>query len=311
MKKTITTVYLICASVFVVGIIVGLFGRLICVRNNDNYEELQEEFKGPDVITEVFQHDVSKQIYVCYNDASYVNVYNSNGEFLWAISTPYLRNCDFILTKDTLIVFGKDSYIYNCHNGEFIGKINTSDLDMEDSEYNENDELLPGDLVYNTYNVYEYLGNDDYKMIVERPLWHWIFNSLIDWLISFCAILVAGILFLIEKIKKYQKETKHQIVTDKKVKFIINYYKISSSIQILYSIVGLFLGFIYKEVIIGLIPICAHFIISNIILSNIQDNINNNHDVIIIGKDKMSFWQYINIATVVIAFITSIIFVVF
>ena len=45
MKKTITTVYLICAGIFIVGIILGLLGRLICVRNNDNYEVLQEEFK--------------------------------------------------------------------------------------------------------------------------------------------------------------------------------------------------------------------------------------------------------------------------
>ena len=118
-------------------------------------------------------------------------------------------------------------------------------------------------------------------------------------------------MFLIEKIAEYEKETKHQIVSDKKVKFIINYYKISSSIQMLYSIVGLLLGFIYKEVIIGLIPISVHFIISNIILSNIQDSINNNHDDIVDGKDKMSFWQHINIATIVITFITSVIFLIF
>ena len=309
MKKTITTVYLICAGIFIVGIILGLLGRLICVRNNDNYEVLQEEFKGPDVIAEVFQHDVSKKIYVCYNDASYVNVYSSDGEFLWAVSTPYLRNCDFILTKDTLIISGKDSYIYNCHNGEFIKKINTNDFNMENSD--ENDELIPGDLVYDTYNVYEYLGNNAYKKIVERPWWHWIFNFPIDWLISFGAVLVAGILFLIEKIREYEKETKHQIVSDKKVKFIINYYKISSSIQMLYSIVGLLLGFIYKEVIIGLIPICVHFIISNIILFNIQDSINNNHNVKIDGKEKMSFWKYINIATIIIAFIISVTFLLF
>ena len=54
-----------------------------------------------------------------------------------------------------------------------------------------------------------------------------------------------------------------------------------------------------------------HFIISNIILSNIQDSINNNHDSIVDGKDKMSFWQHINIATIVIAFIISVIFLLF
>ena len=134
MKKVIPFIYLLCVCLFISGITVGLFGRLICVRNNENYEVLQKEFKGPDVIAKVFQHNISKQIYVCYNDASYVNVYNSDGDFIWAVSTPYLRNCDFILTNDTLIISGTESYVYNCHNGEFIIKTNKDDLNMEDSK---------------------------------------------------------------------------------------------------------------------------------------------------------------------------------
>ena len=31
---------------------------------------------------------------------------------------------------NTLIISGKDSYIYNCHNGEFIEKINTNDFNL-------------------------------------------------------------------------------------------------------------------------------------------------------------------------------------
>ena len=311
MKKVTSFIYILCVCVFISGIIVGLFGRLICVRNNENYEVLQKEFIGPDVIAKVFQHNISKQIYVCYNDASYVNVYNSDGDFIWAVSTPYLRNCDFILTNDTLIISGTESYVYNCHNGEFIRKTNKDDLNMEDSKYDDNTELMPGDLVYDAYNVYKYIGGDEYEAIIRRPLWHWIFCYPFDLLISFCAAFIGGFMFLIEKIRKYNKEIKHQTVTNKKVKFIINYYKIFSSIQILYSIVGLLLGFKYKEIIVGLIPLSFHFIISNIILYNIQDSINNNHDVLIEEKDKMSFWKYINVVTMVIAFITSVIFLLF
>ena len=311
MKKVIPFIYLLCVCVFISGIIVGLFGRLICVRNNENYEVLQKEFKGPDVIAKVFQHNISKQIYVCYNDASYVNVYNSDGDFIWAVSTPYLRNCDFILTNDTLIISGTESYVYNCHNGEFIRKTNKDDLNMEDSKYDDNTELMPGDLVYDVYNVHKYLGRDEYEAIIRRPGWYWLFCYPIDILISFCAAIIGGVMFLIERIREYHKEIKHQTVTNKKVKFIINYYKIFSSIQILYSIVGLLLGFKYKEIIVGLIPLSFHFIISNIILYNIQDSINNNHDVLIDGKDKMSFWKYINVVTMVIAFITSVIFLLF
>ena len=52
----------------------------------------------------------------------------------------------------------------------------------------------------------------------------------------------------------------------------------------LYSIVGLLLGFICKEVIIGLIPIGVHFIISNIILS-----------LVLIKKDKLKAPVYIKV----------------
>ena len=213
MKKVLPFIYLLCVCVFISGIIVGLFGRLICVRNNENYEVLQKEFKGPDVIAKVFQHNISKQIYVCYNDASYVNVYNSDGDFIWAVSTPYLRNCDFILTNETLIISGKESYVYNCHNGEFIRKTNKDDLNMEDSKYDDNTELMPGDLVYDAYNVYKYLGVDEYEAIIRRPGWHWIFWFPIDYLISFCAAFIVGVMFLIEKIREYHKEIKHQTVT--------------------------------------------------------------------------------------------------
>ena len=69
-------------------------------------------------------------------------------------------------------------------------------------------------------------------------------------------------------------------------------------------------GIWYKEVIVGLIPICIHFIISNIILSNIQDRINDDHENLIFGKDKMNYWKYINIATIILSFISSVVFLI-
>ena len=50
---------------------------------------------------------------MCYNDANCVNVYTETGEFLWCVSTPYLRNSYFILQDDKLIICDGDAYIYN------------------------------------------------------------------------------------------------------------------------------------------------------------------------------------------------------
>ena len=308
MKKLKNIFYSISICLFISGIIIGLLGVILCIRDNNEYQSIQKEFKGPEVIESVFQHENNGQIYVCYNDASYVNVYTRNGDFLWAVSTPYLRNSNFMLTEDKLVIYNKEAYIYNCHTGEFIEKINNK-FEQEDKT-NDEEEIVPGDLVYNQYEVFEYLGNGEYKTIISRPMWYWIFNPLLDWLVSFIAAISAGFVFIIDRTKEYNKDIKQQEIVDKRVKFIIKYYKISSLIQITYSIIGFVVGIWYKEVIVGLIPICIHFIISNIILSNIQDRINDDHENLILGKDKMNYWKYINIATIILAFISSVVFLI-
>ena len=219
MKKLKNIFYSISICLFISGIIIGLLGAILCIRDNNEYQSIQNEFKGPEIIETVFQHENNGQIYVCYNDASYVNVYTRNGDFLWAVSTPYLRNSNFMLTEDKLVIYNKEAYIYNCHTGEFIEKINNK-FEQEDKT-NDEEEIVPGDLVYNQYEVFEYLGNGEYKTIISRPIWYWIFNPLLDWLVSFIAAISAGFVFIIDRTKEYNKDIKQQEIVDKRVKFII------------------------------------------------------------------------------------------
>lgn len=88
---------------FMGGIALGLLGREFCTRSNDNYKEIQPESFVPDTIETVLRDDDLKQIYVCYNDANCVNVYTEDGDFLWCVATPYMRNSYFELQDNKLI----------------------------------------------------------------------------------------------------------------------------------------------------------------------------------------------------------------
>ena len=119
-KRILFFVFLL---MFFTGIAVGFIGRTICRRDNASYQELQSELFAPDEIDTVLHDADLHQIYVCYNDASYVNVYSEDGTFLWAVSTPYFKNAYFELSDTQLIVYDSaDAYIYNSLNGAFIEK---------------------------------------------------------------------------------------------------------------------------------------------------------------------------------------------
>ena len=123
MTSTKRILFVVFVLIFFTGIAIGLIGRSICTRDNENYQTVQVELFAPDEIATVLHDEDLHQIYVCYNDASYVNVYSEEGRFLWAVSTPYLRNVYFELSNNQLIVYNSaDAYIYDSSNGTFVEK---------------------------------------------------------------------------------------------------------------------------------------------------------------------------------------------
>lgn len=206
MKKIFYVLFII---LFMGGIALGLFGRAICSHDNQNYAELQPESFIPDVIETVLHDKELKQIYVCYNDANYVNVYSESGEFLWAVATPYLRNSYFELQDNKLIIYDNNAYIYNSKNGEFLGIENEENLDLNyDWEKEQTDEFKDGEFYFDSYQVYRADSNGTLNIIVSRPWWHWIFNFAVSWLISFVGALGIGITVFIEKKRSYNSVKK-------------------------------------------------------------------------------------------------------
>ncbi|MDD6479326.1 MAG: hypothetical protein PUF48_05920, partial [Oscillospiraceae bacterium] len=142
-------------ALFMCSIALGLLGRALCTRSNDNYISIQPESFVPDTIETVLQDDDLKQIYVCYNDANCVNVYTEEGKFLWCVATPYMRNSYFELQDDKLIIYGGDAYIYNSQNGSFLGIENEENLNLNyDWEQKYDDQFKKGSFYFDSFQGY-------------------------------------------------------------------------------------------------------------------------------------------------------------
>lgn len=205
-KRILSIVFIL---IFFAGITIGMIGWVICTRDNENYQELQPELYAPDEIATVLQDEDLHQIYVCYNDASYVNVYSEDGQFLWAVSTPYLRNVYFELSNNQLIIYNSsDAYIYNSSNGAFVEKKNSEDIELNyDWENEYTDEFQADAFYFDTYQVYTAQEDGTLTTVVARPWWYWIFHFGVCWCVSFCGAVGIGVLIFLEKRK--ERKTAH------------------------------------------------------------------------------------------------------
>lgn len=302
MKKYLSVFFII---MFMGGIALGIFGRVICTRSNQNYADLQPESFIPDVIETVLHDEELKQIYVCYNDANYVNVYDESGKFLWAVATPYIRNSYFDLQEGRLIICGgDDAYIYNSADGKFLGTEKEEDLNLKyDWENEQTGEFKDGEFYFDSYSVCKADSNGELHPVVSRPWWHRIFSFGASLCIAFAGALGIGITVFVEKLKAYCNVKKKVKLESRKAKVIINYFKVTSIIQLLYAFLDIsfiFLGGIFCIIII---PIAVHFIVSNWILWNMLDFTAMNKE----ERAVTDFWKVFEIATFIIAFVSDII----
>lgn len=307
-----TTVTIVFTALFILGVSVGLLGKTLCIRDNKDYQTLQTEFLGPEVIATVFQDEELNQIYVCYSEASYVNVYDENGNFLWAVSTPYLRNAFFEPSDGRLIIYNhSDTYIYNSANGAFIEKTASDELDLEydrENEYTGEHEV--GGIYFDTYQVYKLEDENVFTTIVSRPWWHWVFNFGACWCVSFVGAVGIGITIFIGNRREYLKVTKNlrtsqyiNAIENRKVRVILKYLRITSDVQIAYIILNILCGIFFEGVLcIGIVPLAIHFIISNIVIWNIADYINVTEK----EQTALDYWKAYELGTFIVAFLSVI-----
>lgn len=291
-------------GIFVVGVLLCMIGRILCVRSTENYWDLQPELTAPEEIDKVLHDPDLKQLYVCYNDASYVDVYTESGEFLWAVSTPYLRNTYFELRDDRLIIYNDEAYIYNSADGSFIECVDTDDLNLEYDWENEGaDEFEEGEFYFGTYQVYRARSDGSLETVVARPWWHWCFNFGVCGGIAFSGAVGVGITIFLEKKKDYGRVRRHVKMENRRAKVILYYFRITSAVQVVYAILDIIFGFFGGILCIGILPLGIHFIISNIIIWNMIDHISVSQD----EATVLDYWKTVELATFIVAFFSVIV----
>ncbi len=304
MRRFTKILYSVAIVLFMGGIVLGLFGRAFCTRSNDNYKEIQPESFVPDTIETVLQDEDLKQIYVCYNDANCVNVYTEDGDFLWCVATPYMRNSYFELQDDKLIIYDEDAYIYDSKSGSFLGIEHEEDLDLSyDWENEYTDQYVEGDCYFDSFQVYRASANDTLEIIVSRPWWHHIFSFALCWSIAFIGAAGIGISIFIEKKRDYNAVKKTVVFENHKAKRINNYFRITTIVHLAYTILNIACAFVTDWLIMGIMPLGIHMIISSIILWNMKDRLSCKSD----EMQVIDFWGTMEIGSFIVAFLSVII----
>ena len=315
MRKPKGVLFCVCVALFMLSIATLLISTNFYQRNVQDYEVLQPELFSHEPIATVLTQSSLQQVYVCYNDASYVNVYNTSGEFLWAVATPYLRNSYFDISDEHLYIYDSEyAYVYNVENGAFVSKTLVDELEMEfdyDFEYSSADDLSPGDIYFSSYEVYRVEEDGSSTTIVSRPLWYWFLSPNFLGLIAFCAAIGIGISIFSEITEEYRlvQRTYSQngekvTVGNPRARFIQKYFKVTSIVHLAYTaldiIFGIFLGGI---LCIGIMPLGIHMIISNIIFMNMLERIHLTDE----ENKIMSYWKAILWGSFIIAFFSVIV----
>lgn len=303
-------------AVFSLGVIMGLIGQVMCVRDNQNYQVTQPELFAPDEIANVLYDEDLRQLYVCYNDASYVNVYSADGDFLWAVSTPYLRNAYFELSSDQLTVYNSDlAYVYNSANGSFVKTEKTDKLDLKfDWEKDGADKLEPGNFYFDTYQVYKCVDDGSLETVVSRPWWYWLFNIGVTGCVAFCGAIGIGILTFIQyrgnyrAVKKSCRGKENTLFNqNRKGRILLNYFRTETYIHLIYAALDVAFGIWFNGILcIGIMPLGIHFIVSSWILWNMPDRLKLSD-----AETKIiDYWKVGSMGSFIIAFLSAIVAVI-
>ena len=273
-------------AIFAGAILVALLTRLVCIRDTKNYDQLQPELRFPDVIADVLHDPELGQIYVCYNDASYVNVYTEDGEFLWAVSIPNFRNVDFALLDGRLLV---NSFVYDAADGTFLGRLD----EAIEIPYQELEEFS-----FDAYQVYR--GNET---VVSRPGWYWLTNFVVCWCIAMGSGLVYGGVVFAAMAVGWWKTRKSVRIEKRKARGVLGYWKFKCALQSLWAVVNVVAACYGRDITIGTMVVGVHFIVSGWVLPNLFEKLDTDED----QDGVLAFWYVCDWATVILAFVSVIV----
>ena len=265
-KKTLRIILI---SVFILGFVLAFIGRFLSYHSPENYRERQDEIFTPEQITDVWLSE--DNIYLCHRFGSYANVYDRDGNFKWAVSAPYMKNAQFLLTDTELIIFGKEAFVYDVNNGKFIEVRKTDGLDEALNTPTEGTEPQPpkaGDLSFSWYKISELQEDGSKVAIITRPAWHIIFNFYLDLLLSAIAAITAALIVYAEKIKAWLTVRGTDVITHEKAANYRVFIITVSVVQTLTAIANIFIG---STTLVGIMT--AHFLIAGVITYNLIENL--------------------------------------
>ena len=272
----------------------GVLYSLICGKsyyhNNEYYDLKIEEIDTYCPIDTVKTDLVNKIMYVCYDDATCINVYDFDGNFLWAVSIPrdeYSRGVTYFYLENDKLIIERDAdvYVYNARNGDFIEKTYIEKLGIENWRdtydiYHAEDlrKLNQAGFDFNLYNVYETdINGNSTNFIVQKPSWYILTND--NW--GFIIASIGGIgIFLISVLGALKRLRKLSLDNDeigKTAKILSLYFKILFAFLLAFSIVNvLFALFSIANISIAIFPIAFVFVLSLIVQDILTKRFNDN-----------------------------------
>ena len=266
LKKTLR---IILVSIFILGFVLAFTGRILCIDSPKNYREKQDEIKKPEDISDVWVG--ADKIYLCFRMGTCVNVYDREGNFLWAVSAPYMKNARFLLNETELIIFGSEAFVYSVENGSFIA-VRDADGLAEELEPPEGDveEMPPqvGDLIFNWYSVSELQADGSAKTIIDRPDWYWIFNFYMDLVMSALAAMGVGVITLSDKAKAWVAIKDNGTLTHPEAKSYRMAILVTVGVNAVATIANIFLC---SSTVVALLS--AHFVVGGVIMYNLIENL--------------------------------------
>ena len=258
---------------FAGGVALALLGRILCTRSWKDYALHRPESCIPDVIETVLWDEDLDRLCVCYNDANLVNVYTSEGTFLWSVGTPWMRNSEFELLDGTLVIFQDEAYRYDARDGAFLGKTRAEELPLTHAAL---ERKLRGDdrvgpYTFDANQVYRTAPDGTRTTVVARPRWHALYHGTL-WLgIAFFGAAGLGLCLLLEKrrLARAAREGERALTFEsREARFLRNYYRAVTLVQGAFALANLPAACFVDWFQLGLIPLALHFIVSGWVLSD-------------------------------------------
>lgn len=289
-KKRMKTVTIICFVMLFVGVLYSLLCGKSYYNNNEYYDLKMSEIDTYCTIDTVKTDFVNKIVYVCYDEATCVNVYDFEGNFLWAISTPreeYSRGVTYFYLENEKLIIDRDGdvYIYNAVTGNFIEKTYVEKFDIQSWRdtydiYHAEDlkKLNQAGFDFDLYNLYTIDENGEpADFIVQKPSWYILTNDTWGYIIASIGAIGIFLISVLGTLKRLRKLPLDNGEIRKSAKILSVYLKMLFAVLLAFSIVDIFLAlFSIGNISIAIFPIAFVFVLSLIIQDILTKKFNEN-----------------------------------